>query len=57
LWKQKETIKANKTRLSTTPSTVIHGHWSVVLGSWGVGANYSFVSVGSYFWVFKPWSI
>ena len=33
MWKQKETIKANKTRLSTTPSTVIDGHWSVVLCS------------------------
>ena len=30
--KQKETIKANKKQLSTTHSTVIDGHWSVVLG-------------------------
>ena len=41
--------KTNKKQLSTTLSTVIDGHWSVVLGSWGFGVDHCFVSVGSYF--------
>ena len=41
--KQKETIKANKRQLSTTLSTVIDGHWSVVLGSWSHGGGSIFI--------------
>ena len=48
--------KTNKKQLSTTHSTVIDGHWSVVLGPRCLKVDHSFVSPGSYLSVFKPWS-